>query len=103
MYTLTGPAAISFYEVAEAPSEVLGKEVSFFDVPLEVAKKAMLNMCIPEWRADALNEYAKVHSEGYGDFTTNEVERLMGRLAASYKKFASAFARVFGGDQSQSW
>ena len=44
VYTLTGPAAISFDEVAEALSEVLGKEVRYVDVSLEAAKGAMLNM-----------------------------------------------------------
>jgi uncharacterized protein YbjT (DUF2867 family) len=96
-YTLTGPAAISFYDVAEALSEVLGKEVSYVAVPLETAMEVMLNMGIPEWRADALNEYAKAHSEGYSDFTTNDVEQLTGHPATFYKKFAGDFEWVFGG------
>src|SRR5215212_3677865 len=96
-YTLTGPAAISFYDVAEALSEVLGKEVAYINIPLGKAKEAMLNMGLSEWRADALNEYAKAHSEGYSDFTTNVVEQLTGHPATSYKKFAGDFERVFGG------
>jgi hypothetical protein len=102
-YTLTGPALISFYDVAEDLSKTLGREVNYVGISLELSKKFMLHMNLLEWVADALNEYFEAYSEGYGDFTTNEVERLMGRLAASYKKFASAFARVFGGDQSHSW
>src|SRR5215212_65413 len=35
VYTLTGPAAISFYDVAEALSEVLGKEVSYTNFTTE--------------------------------------------------------------------
>src|SRR5918994_2418986 len=94
VYTLTGPAAISFYEVAEALSEVLGKEVRYVDISLEDAKRAMLNRGIPEWRADALNEYAKAHSEGYSNFTTEGVEQLTGHPATSYKEFATDFERV---------
>src|SRR5215218_10131183 len=97
VYTLTGPAAISFYDVANAISEVLGKEVSYVPVPLENAKEAMLKMGIPEWKADALNEYAKAHSEGYSDWTTDDVEQLTGHPAASYKQFASDFEQVFRG------
>jgi uncharacterized protein YbjT (DUF2867 family) len=96
-YALTGPAAISFYGVAEALSEVLGKEVSYVPVPLEKAKEAMLGMGIPEWKADALNEYAKAHSEGYSDWTTDDFERLTGHPATSYSKFASDFERMFRG------
>ena len=96
-YTLTGPAAISFYDVAGALSEILGKEVSYVPTSLERAKEAMLSRGIPEWRADALNEYAKAHSEGYSDWTTDDVEQLTGHPATSYKSFASDFAQAFGG------
>jgi uncharacterized protein YbjT (DUF2867 family) len=97
VYTLTGPAAISFYDVAEALSEVLGKEVSYINIPLGKAKEAMLNMGLSEWRADVLIEYAKAHSEGYSNFTTEDVEQLTGHRATSYKEFATDYERVFRG------
>ena len=97
VYTLTGPAAISLYEVAEALSEVLGKEVRYVNISLEDAKRAMLNMGLSEWRADVLIEYAKAHSEGYSNFTTEDVEQLTGHRATSYKEFATDFERVFRG------
>ena len=97
VYTLTGPAAISFYDVAEALSEVLGKEVRYVNISLEDAKRAMLNMGLSEWRADVLIEYAKAHSEGYSNFTTEDVEQLTSHPATSYKKFATDFERVFRG------
>jgi uncharacterized protein YbjT (DUF2867 family) len=96
-YTLTGPAAISFYDIAGALSEVLGKEVTYIPVPLERAKEAMLGRGTPEWLADALNEYAKAHGEGYSDWTTGDFERLTGHSATCYKEFATDFERVFGG------
>ena len=97
VYTLTGPASISFYDVAQELSEILGKEVSYIPISLEKAKEAMLEMGIPEWKADALNEYAKAHSEGYSDWTTDDFEQLTGHPATSYKKFASDFEQVFRG------
>ncbi len=96
-YTLTGPQAISFHEVAEVLSEVLGKEVSCVDIPLEKAREAMLNMGLSEWRAYVLIEYAKAHSEGYSDWTTDDVVQLTGHLATSYKEFASGFQHLFRG------
>ena len=97
VYTLTGPAAISFYDVAEALSQVLGKEVRYIEISLEAAKAAMLNRGFAEWRADALNEYAKAHSEGYSDFTTGDFEQLTGHPATSYKQFATDFKQMFRG------
>ena len=90
-YTLTDPAAISFYDVAEALSETLGKQVGYIPIPPEKAKEAMLDRGVPDWMADALNEYAKSHSEGYSDWTTDDVERLTERPATSYEEFASDF------------
>src|SRR5918995_1569557 len=97
VYTLTGPAAISLYDVAEALSEILGKEVRYVNISLEDAKRAMLNMGLSEWRADVLIEYAKAHSGGYSNFTTEDVEQLTGHPATSYKEFATDFERVFRG------
>jgi uncharacterized protein YbjT (DUF2867 family) len=97
VYTLTGPAAISFYEVAGVLSEVLGREVSYVAFSLGKAKEAMLAMGFPEWRVDALNEYAKAHSEGYSDWTTGDSEGLTGHPATSYKEFASDYEEVFRG------
>jgi uncharacterized protein YbjT (DUF2867 family) len=94
-YTLTGPAAISFYDVAEALSEVLDKDVGYVPIPPEKAKDAMLERGIPGWMADALNEYAMVHSEGYSDWTTDDVERLTGHPATSYREFATDFQLLF--------
>jgi uncharacterized protein YbjT (DUF2867 family) len=98
VYTPTGPAAISFYEVAETLREVLGNEVSYVDIPPEKAKEAMLGMGLSEWMADVLIEYAKAHSEGYSDWTTDDVKQIMGHRATSYKEFATDFARVFRGE-----
>ena len=39
-YTLTGPAPISFHDVAAALSRALGREVNYTDVPLEAGRPA---------------------------------------------------------------
>ena len=100
-YTLTGPASISFHDVAAGLSKALGKQVSYVNVPLEAARPAMISMGLPEWVADALGEYMIAFSEGYGDFTTNNFEEITGHPARSYETFASDFAQVFGGVVAQ--
>ncbi len=107
-YGLTGPASISFHDVATALSKALGKQVNYVNVPLEAARQAMVSMGLPEWTADALGEYTTAFSEGYGDFTTAfsegygdfttpDVEEVTGHPARSYETFARDFAQVFGG------
>ena len=46
-YSLTGPASISFHDVAAALSKALGKEVNYVNVPLEAARQAMISMGLP--------------------------------------------------------
>ncbi len=99
-YTLTGPAAISFHDVARILSEILGREVTYINIPLEKAKESMLARGISEWMAEVLNEYANAHSAGYSDWTTDSVERLTGHPATSYQQFARDFAMVFRGDRA---
>jgi uncharacterized protein YbjT (DUF2867 family) len=96
-YTLTGPASISYYDVAAVLSEALDKEVAYVEVPLDAAREAMVSEGFPEWLADAVIEWAEAFREGYGDFTTEDVERLTGHRATSYERFAGDFARVFRG------
>ena len=94
-YGLTGPASISFHDVATGLSKALGKEVIYVDVPLETARAAMAGMGLPEWHADAYNEYNNAFGEGLGDFTTNDVEEITGHPARSYETFARDFCQEF--------
>ncbi len=94
-YALTGPASISYHDVAAGLSKALGKEVKYVDVPPEAAREAMVGMGLPEWIVGALTEYNKAFSEGSGDFTTNEFEEITGHQARSYETFARDFAQAF--------
>jgi uncharacterized protein YbjT (DUF2867 family) len=96
-YTLTGPASISFHDVAAGFSKALGKEVKYVDVPLEAAREGIIGMGMSEWFADAMSEYFQAFSEGYGDFSTPDVEKVTGNPPRSYETFANDFAQVFGG------
>ncbi len=96
-YTLTGPAAISFHDIAEMLSEVLGKKVDYIPISLAKAKETMLGIGLSEWKAEVLIEYARAHSQGYSNFTTEDIEQLTGHTATTYKEFATDFERAFGG------
>jgi uncharacterized protein YbjT (DUF2867 family) len=87
-YTLTGPVAISFHDVARILSRILGREVNYVSVPVEKAKETMLARGLSEWVADTLTEYANAHSAGYSDWTTDTVERLTDHPATPYQQFA---------------
>lgn len=100
-YTLTGPASISFHDVAAALSGALGRQIDYINVPVEAAREGMVGMGLPEWFSDAMVEYFRAFSEGYGDFITDDVQLVTGNPARSFETFAGDFAQVFGADTRQ--
>jgi uncharacterized protein YbjT (DUF2867 family) len=96
-YILTGPAAISMHDAAREFSTVLGKSVTYVNVPHEAALGSMVGMGFPEWIALGYTELDEGFSEGFADGVTNNVEVLSGHPARSFARFAGDFAPVFGG------
>ena len=95
-YVLTGPASISFHDVASAFSKVLGKEVQYVKVPREALIESMLGMGLSEWTANGFAELMEGFIEGFADATTDNVALLTGHPARSFETFAQDFAQVFG-------
>jgi uncharacterized protein YbjT (DUF2867 family) len=96
-YILTGPAAISFHDVASTFSKVLGKDVTYVSVPGEAALQSMVGMGFPEWIAKGYVELSEGFSENFANRVTENVATLTGHPARSFEQFARDFAQVFGG------
>lgn len=96
-YILTGPAAISFYDVARSFSNALGKDVKYVSVPGEAALKSMLDMGFPEWIAEGYLELDEGFAGNFANSVTENVLNLTGHPARSFEHFANDFAQVFGG------
>jgi uncharacterized protein YbjT (DUF2867 family) len=94
-YILTGPEAVSFYDIAEAFSKVLGREVKYVDVPLDAGKQTMLSMGMPEWIADGFTELFSGFANNWANKVYPAVESLTGRPARSIQQFARDFESVF--------
>lgn len=94
-YTLTGPESISFAQLAEQLSEVVGHEVQAVDVPVDAAKQSMVDMGLPEWVAGALAEYSVRFSNNYADFFTDDVKNITGKSARTYKELARDFVAAY--------
>lgn len=96
-YILTGPAAITFHDVASTFSKVLGKDVKYVSVPGEALIDSMIGMGFPEWIAKGYGELMEGFSEGFANSTTDNVATLTGHPARSFEQFARDHAQVFGG------
>jgi uncharacterized protein YbjT (DUF2867 family) len=103
-YVLTGPAAISFYDVAKSFSNALAKEVKYVNVPGEAALQFMIGAGLPEWIAEGYLELDEGFSDNFANKVTENVSDLTGHPARSFDQFAHDYAQVFGGhvsDQSK--
>ena len=96
-YILTGPEPISFHDVADIFSKVLGKEVKYINVPDEAVMQSMVGMGLPEWIAKGYVELSEGFSENFASEVTNNVENITGQPARSFEQFVRDFSQVFGG------
>ncbi len=96
-YALTGPALLSFHDVASALSNALGKDVKYVNVPMDAARESIIGMGISEWTAEAFCEYFENYRKGGSASVSNDFEKLTGHPHRSYETFARDFAQYFGG------
>ncbi|NUO36305.1 MAG: SDR family oxidoreductase [Terrabacter sp.] len=86
-YSLTGPEALTFAEMAAVVSDVTGREVTFHDETVEEAYASRAVYGAPDWQVDAwVSTYTAV-AKGELDGVTDDVERLTGRPPLSLRTY----------------
>ena len=93
-YTLTGPEALSFYQVASILSRQTGRPLRHVRVPPDKVRVALQGRGVAAWYAD---DMAKLHSMlavGYEEVVTDDIHRVTGRPPRTLAQFASDHAGV---------
>ena len=86
-YDVTGPDSLTFKQVGELFTEVLGKPVSYVAQD-PVAYKAYLSKFVTsKWHLDAVCDIFAEVAAGYLSHTTDTFARIMGRPAMTLRKF----------------
>jgi NAD(P)H dehydrogenase (quinone) len=88
IYDLTGPASVSFHDVARDLGDALGREVTCAPITPEQARESALQKGWGEWGAGLIAGYATAYAKGWGDFTTSFVQKITGHEARSVGQFA---------------
>jgi uncharacterized protein YbjT (DUF2867 family) len=88
IYELTGPASVSFHDVAREIGAALGREVKYVPVTPEQVRETILKMGWGDWAAGVMADYSAAYARGWGDFTTTFVEKISGHPARSVAQFA---------------
>jgi hypothetical protein len=71
------------HDVANTFSNVLGKKVTYVNVPGEAALQSMLSLGFPEWIARGYGELMVGFNEGFANRITDNVATLTGHPARS--------------------
>jgi uncharacterized protein YbjT (DUF2867 family) len=97
-YVITGPEALTFQQVAEKLSFVLGRKIDYVDVPLDAAADGMRKSGMPEWNVRVVTELLGYFASGQAATVTNTIPSLLCRSAISFEQFANDHRAAFGAD-----
>lgn len=99
IYTPTGPRSLSFGEVAEALTLVLGRPVRYEPTPDVEIERRLTGFGVPEWIVGMLTEYARSYASGWGDFTTTDVHEVTGASPRGVEQFIDDHRDLFAGNR----
>ncbi len=94
-YTITGPEALSYSQVAEILSNVTGKKISYVNVPEEDTRAGMKAMGWDDWLINATLQFFDLYKKGYASKVSSDVEEVLGRRPISFSQFARDYAQAF--------
>jgi uncharacterized protein YbjT (DUF2867 family) len=96
-YTITGPASVSLHDVASAAAQAINTPVKYHPLSPEQGYRAMLDAGLPPWNAAVNTEYAIAYTGGWGDYTTPDYTKVVGRPARGVADFVHDHAEALRG------
>jgi uncharacterized protein YbjT (DUF2867 family) len=95
-YTPTGPASIDMATVAAQLGVALGKTVRYVPTTVEQMVQGVSGLGMDEWAITSLIDYFTAYSNQWGDFVTDDFQRVTGKAPRTFATFARDFAAAFG-------
>ena len=95
IYDVTGPEALSNFEIADILTSVTGKKITYVPVSDDDARQSMKAAGMPEWLIEALIELIQNKRAGYAQAISTEVEPLLGRKPIAFEQFARDHVEAF--------
>jgi uncharacterized protein YbjT (DUF2867 family) len=94
-YTLTGPQALSNYEMAHILSAVLARRINYVVVSEQQTLAGMKVAGTPEWIREAMLELYRYQKQGQASFLTNHIEWITGHPPRSFEQFVQDHKEAF--------
>jgi uncharacterized protein YbjT (DUF2867 family) len=86
-YTLTGPEALSYEDVAERLSRLLGRTITYQRIPVTLLRQQLLASGLPAWHVEVQMDFSTALSAGHASAVTNTVEAIIGRPARTFNQW----------------
>ncbi len=100
-YELTGRVALSNQEMAKIFSEVLGRTVTYIDVPETAATEGMAKSGMPGWLIKMLSELNAIGKAGYLSSVSQDAERILGQKPTAFRSFVQDHISFFEASGAQ--
>lgn len=94
-YEITGPELVSFHDIAVRLSEVMGREISYVDVPAEDFKQSLLHWVPDDWYVETVSEMFELTAQGRGALLTDNYTRVTGRAPTTLRQFFRDYSSFF--------
>lgn len=96
VYELTGPAALGYADIAAIFTRLLGRKVTYVNIPHEAMKQNLLKAGLGEWQAGGIVELSQAMSSGAMARVTDTVQKIAGRSPKPVEQFLRANLATFG-------
>jgi uncharacterized protein YbjT (DUF2867 family) len=101
-YELTGPEPLTYAGMAARLGDAIGREIRYVDLSVEERAAQLRAAGFPDWLAQ---EFSSIYGRGFygasgGAYTTDDVDRLLGRPPRSWDDFARDYAGAFAASAS---
>lgn len=94
VYTLTGPEALTYDELAKELSKVLGRSIRHMNLSPSDLRSAMLAEGMPEEIADRMLDLERYYREGRASGITDDIKQVTGRDPRRFAHYARDSARL---------
>ena len=91
-YDLTGPASLSYHEMAAQLSDALGRPIRYVDIPAAEARVRMREAGMSAWAVDLRLELYASYRAGAAERLTTAVADITGRQPRRFAQFAQELA-----------
>ncbi len=94
-YEITGPELVSFHDIADQLSEVMGREIRYVDQPAAEFKQSLLQWVPDDWYVETVSELFELIAQGSGALLNDEYIRVTGRAPTTLRQFFRDYSSFF--------